>query len=45
MFPHPDSVIALGIMRHQELQAEIIQVRRAMTAVTARPARKHGARR
>ena len=45
MFPHPDSVIALGIMRHQELQAETIQMRRAMNAVTSRPAQPGLARR
>jgi hypothetical protein len=38
MFPHPDSVIALGIIMHHELQAETIQMRRAMNAVTSRPA-------
>ena len=29
---HPDTVIAFGLMRHQELQAENLQVRRAMAA-------------
>ena len=38
MLSHPDSVIALGILRHQELQAENLQVRRAMAAVPSRPA-------
>ena len=38
MLPHPDSVIAFGLMRHQELQAENLQVRRAMAAVPSRPA-------
>ncbi len=38
MLPHPDSVIALGILRHQELQAENLRVRRAMAAVPSRPA-------
>jgi hypothetical protein len=38
MFPHSDSVIAFGLMRHQELQAENLQVCRAMAAVLSRPA-------
>jgi hypothetical protein len=38
MLSHPDSVIAFGIMRHQELQAENIQGRTAMAAVASRPA-------
>jgi hypothetical protein len=37
MLSHPDSVIALGILRHQELQAENLRVRRAMAAVPSRP--------
>ena len=37
MLPHPDSVLAFGLIRHQELQAENLQVRRAMTAVPSRP--------
>ena len=37
MLPHPDSVVAFGLIRHQELQAENLQVRRAMTAVSSRP--------
>ena len=40
MLPHPDSVIALALMRHQELQAENVQVRRALTAVASRPAQR-----
>jgi hypothetical protein len=38
MFPHPDSVIAFGLTRHQELQAETLQLRRVMAAVPCRPA-------
>ena len=38
MFPHPDSVVAFGNLRHQELQAENIRVRRAMAAVPSLPA-------
>jgi hypothetical protein len=37
MLPHPDSVVAFGLIRHQELQAENLRVRRAMTAVPSRP--------
>ena len=36
MFPHPDSVVALGILRHQELQAENVKLRLAMAAVAPR---------
>jgi hypothetical protein len=36
MLSHPNSVIALGIVRHQELQAENARVRIAMTAVVPR---------
>jgi hypothetical protein len=38
MLPHPDSVIALALIRHQELQAEAFRERRAMAAVASRPA-------
>jgi hypothetical protein len=38
MFPDPDSVIAFGLMRHHELQAETVQVRKAMAALACRPA-------
>jgi hypothetical protein len=38
MLSHPDSVIALGILRHQELQAESLRERRVMVAVSSRPA-------
>jgi hypothetical protein len=37
MLPHPDSVIALGILRHQELQAENLRERRVRAAVSSRP--------
>lgn len=37
MFPHPDSVIALALIRHQELQAEAFRERMAIAAVTSRP--------
>jgi hypothetical protein len=37
MLSHPDSVIGLGILRHQELQAENLRVRRAMAAIPFRP--------
>jgi hypothetical protein len=30
MLPHPDSVIAFGLMRHEELQAENLHLRRAI---------------
>jgi hypothetical protein len=36
MFSHPDSDIALGIVRHQELQAENVKLRLAMAAVAPR---------
>ena len=38
MLSHPDSVIAFGLIRHQELQAETLQLRRAIAAVASRPA-------
>ena len=38
MFSHPDSVIAFGLMRHQELQAENLQMRRALAAAASRQA-------
>jgi hypothetical protein len=38
MLPQPHSVIAFGIMRHQDIQAENIRVRLAMTAVASRQA-------
>jgi hypothetical protein len=38
MISHPNSVIAFELMRHQELQAENIQVRRALAAAAPRPA-------
>ena len=37
MLSHPDSVIAFGLMRHQELQAETLQLRRAMAALPISP--------
>lgn len=37
MLSHPDSVIALANLRHQELQAENAKVRMAMAAVALRP--------
>jgi hypothetical protein len=40
MLSHPDSVIAFGVMRHQELQAENVQMRRALAAVASRPAQR-----
>ena len=36
MLSHPDSVISMAMLRHQELQAESNQVRIAMTAVAPR---------
>ena len=36
MLSNPNSVIALGILRHQELQAENAKVRMAMAAVAPR---------
>ena len=36
MLSHPDSVISLAMLRHQELQAESVRVRIAMTAVAPR---------
>jgi hypothetical protein len=45
MLPHPDSVIAFGLIRHQELQAENLRVRIARTAVLSRPVQPEGMRR
>ena len=42
MLSHPDSVIAFGLMRHQELQAENIRIRKANAAVPD-PAPQRGA--
>jgi len=36
MHSHPDSVVALGTVRHQELQAENVKLRLAMAAVAPR---------
>ena len=36
MLSHPNSVIALGNVRHQELQAENVKLRLAMAAVAPR---------
>jgi hypothetical protein len=35
MPPHPDSVIAFGLMHHQELQAENLRMRSAIAAVSS----------
>ena len=42
MLSHPDSVIAFGLLRHQELQAENIRIRKANAAVPS-PAAQLGA--
>jgi hypothetical protein len=38
MLPHPDTVIAFGLMRYHELHAENLRVRKAVAAVPSFPA-------